>query len=77
MSSESFSDFLGTPQKERSWTRSSLKDTKAVRDKIIAIQRALIAAALPPALEAANLPAMIPGVTDVDRMTSDVDVPLY
>ncbi len=77
MSSESFSDFLGTPQKERSWTRSSLKDTKAVRDKIIAIQRALIASALPSALEAANFPIVIPGVTDVDRTSIDADAPLY
>ncbi len=77
MSSESFSDFLGVQQKERSWTRFSLNDTKAVRDKIIAIQRALIASALPPALEAANFPIMIPGVTDVDRTSIDNDVPLY
>ncbi len=50
---------------------------KATRDQVIAKQRAIIAAALPLALKAANLPTAIPGLTDAAPTATGNDAPVF
>jgi hypothetical protein len=54
-----------------------LSAVKIERDKYITIQRTTIAAALPLALKAANLPTVIPGVTDFDPAAPGHDEPNF
>jgi hypothetical protein len=70
-------DLLGKPQQHQRDGEMDLSAVKVERDKCITTERATIAAALPLALKAANLPIVIPGVTDFDPAAAGHDEPNF
>lgn len=57
--------------------KMDLTADRATRDQVITKQRAIIAAALPLALKAANLPTAVPGVTDAAPTATGADAPVF
>ncbi len=70
-------DLLGKRQQHQRDDEMDLGAVKIERDKCITTQRTTIAAALPLALKAANLPTAIPGVTDVIPVATENDEPVF
>jgi hypothetical protein len=70
-------DLLGKRQQHQRDDEMDLGAVKIERDKYITTQRTTIAAALPLALKAANLPTAIPGVTDVVPVATGNDEPVF
>ncbi len=70
-------DLLGKRQQHQRNDEMDLGAAKVERDKYITTQRTTIAAALPLALKAANLPTAIPGVTDVVPVATGNDEPVF
>jgi hypothetical protein len=70
-------DLLGKRQQHQRDDEMDLGAVKIERDKCITTQRTTIAAALPLALKAANLPTAIPGVTDVVPVATGNDEPVF
>ena len=70
-------DLLGKRQQHQRDGEMDLSAVKIERDKYITTERTTIAAALPLALKAANLPTVIPGVTDFDPAAAGHDEPNF